>query len=209
MGFPVDLALATRNPGKIGEITRICSDWPVRWHLGRSPEGLEEADPRWPEAEEKGETYLDNARLKARAVSQALGLPAVADDSGIEVDALDGAPGPVSARFAGPDATDRENLDLLIERIRDVPSEARTARYRCVAACVWPEGREVWAEAVCEGSLITAPRGSGGFGYDPIFVPRNEVRTLAELSPQEKDAISHRGKAFRALGDMLARSPGS
>jgi XTP/dITP diphosphohydrolase len=209
MGFPADLALATRNPGKIAEITRICSDWPVRWHVGRRLEGPEVADPRWPEVEETGETYLDNARLKARAVSQALGLPAVADDSGIEVDALDGAPGPLSARFAGPDATDRDNLDLLIERTRDVPPEARTARYRCVAACVWPEGREVWAEAVCEGSLITAPRGSGGFGYDPIFVPRDEVRTLAELSPQEKDAMSHRGKAFRALGDMLAGSLGS
>jgi XTP/dITP diphosphohydrolase len=206
VSFPPDLALATRNPGKIREIMRICSEWPVRWQLGRRLESPGEAHPPWADVEETGETYLDNARLKARAVSRAVGLPAVADDSGIEVDALQGAPGPLSARFAGPEATDRANLDLLIERIRDVPPEARTARYRCVAACVFPEGREIWAEGVCEGSLILEPRGSGGFGYDPIFVPSGEQRTMAELSPQEKDAISHRGKALRTLGDVLARS---
>jgi XTP/dITP diphosphohydrolase len=208
MGFPPEIALATRNPGKIREIMRICSHWPVRWSLGRSVEGPDQVDPIWPEVDETGETYLDNARLKARAVARVLGLPAVADDSGIEVDALDGAPGALSARFAGPEATDRANLDLLVERIRDVAPEARTARYRCVAACVWPDGREVWAEGVSEGALILEPRGAGGFGYDPIFVPAGERRTMAELSPEEKDAISHRGKAFRALGEILARSPG-
>lgn len=207
MGFPPDLALATRNTGKITEFMRICSDWPVRWHLRRSPGHPSKADPRWPDVEETGETYLDNALLKARAVARVLGLPSVADDSGIEVDAMGGAPGPLSARFAGADATDRQNLDLLIERIRPLPREARTARYRCVAVCVWPDGREVWAEAACEGSLILDPRGSGGFGYDPVFVPEGEQRTMAELSPEEKDAISHRGKALRELGQILARSP--
>jgi XTP/dITP diphosphohydrolase len=207
MGFPAELALATRNPGKIMEIVRICSDWPVRWRLGRNPERPDEDDVRWPEVEETGQTYLDNARLKARAVAEALGLPAVADDSGIEVGALDGEPGPLSARFAGPDATDRDNLELLIDRVRDVAPEDRTARYRCVAVCAWPDGREVWAEGVCEGGLILEPRGEGGFGYDPVFVPAGEQRSMAELPPHEKDAISHRGNAFRALGDVLARSP--
>ena len=207
MGFPTDLALATKNAGKIREILRICSDWPVRWRLARSPDGPSDESPLWPEVDETGETYLDNALLKARAVAVALGIPAVADDSGIEVDALRGEPGPLSARFAGPGATDRENLDRLIERIRPVPPKGRTARYRCVAACAWPDGREVWGEAACEGSLLVEPRGSGGFGYDPIFVPEGERRTMAELSPGEKDAISHRGKALRALGEILSRSP--
>jgi XTP/dITP diphosphohydrolase len=207
MGFPAELALATKNPGKIEEIVRICSDWPVNWHFGRSFEDPSRVSSLWPVVEETGETYLDNARLKARAVAEALGIPAVADDSGIEVDALGGDPGPLSARFAGPGATDRQNRDLLIERIREVPAEARTARYRCVAVCSWPDGREVWTEATCEGRLIVDPRGSGGFGYDPIFLPKGHGRTMAELTPEEKDAISHRGKALRDLGEILSRSP--
>jgi XTP/dITP diphosphohydrolase len=207
MGFPAELALATKNPGKIEEIVRICSDWPVRWRLARSADDSSEASALWPDVEETEETYLDNARLKARAVVEALGIPAVADDSGIEVDALDGAPGPLSARFAGQGATDSQNLDLLIERLRDVPAEGRTARYRCVAVCSWPDGREVWAEATCEGRLVVDPRGSGGFGYDPIFLPEGHDRTMAELTPEEKDTISHRGKALRDLGEILSRSP--
>jgi XTP/dITP diphosphohydrolase len=207
MGFPADLALATKNPGKILEIVRICSDWPVRWRLARSADDPSEASALWPDVEETEATYLDNARLKARAVAEALGIPAVADDSGIEVDALGGAPGPLSARFAGPEATDRENLDLLIERIQEVPPEARTARYRCVAVCSWPDGREVWAEGTCEGRLVVDPRGSGGFGYDPLFLPEGHDRTMAELTPDEKDTMSHRGKALRDLGEILSRSP--
>jgi XTP/dITP diphosphohydrolase len=180
----------------------------VRWRLARDVEGSGQVDPGWPDVEETGETYLDNALLKARALAGALDLAAVADDSGIEVDALGGAPGPLSARFAGPEATDQENLALLIERIGIVPVDGRTARYRCVAACVWPDGREVWAEGQCEGDLVVEPRGSGGFGYDPIFVPAEQQHTMAELSPAEKDAISHRGKAFRALGQILRPSAG-
>jgi XTP/dITP diphosphohydrolase len=203
VGFPQQLALATRNPGKIREILEICADWPVEWILA-----ADHAD-EWPEVEETGETYLENALLKARAVAAAVGVPAVADDSGIEVDALDGGPGPRSARFAGPTVTDEENLRLLIERVRDVPEEGRTARYRCVAACAWPDGREVWAEGVCEGRLIVEPTGSGGFGYDPVFVPdESPGRTMAQLSSDEKNAISHRGRALRALGEILAATPG-
>jgi XTP/dITP diphosphohydrolase len=109
-----------------------------------------------------------------------------------------------SARFAAEDATDEANLRLLIDRIRDVPEAERTARYRCVAVCAWPDGRDVWAEATCQGHLILEPRGTRGFGYDPVFVPDGETRTMAELSDEEKNAISHRGKAFRALRAELA-----
>jgi XTP/dITP diphosphohydrolase len=204
VGFPPQLALATKNPGKIREILDICADWPVRWLLATDP-----AADGWPEVEETGQTYLDNALLKARAVAAVAGVPAVADDSGIEVDPLGGEPGPRSARFAGPTASDHDNLRLLVDRIRDVAPEDRTARYRCVAACAWPDGREVWAEGECEGRLILEPRGSGGFGYDPIFVAEGEERrTMAQLSGEEKNAISHRGRALRTLGDILASTAG-
>ncbi|HXF56199.1 MAG TPA: RdgB/HAM1 family non-canonical purine NTP pyrophosphatase [Actinomycetota bacterium] len=197
MSFPRRLVLATRNPGKVREVLRICAGWPVEW--------LTDLDASWPDVEETGGDYLANARLKARTAARALGVPALADDSGIEVDALGGGPGPESARFAGPGATDRENLELLLERVRGVPEGRRTARYRCLAVCVWPDGREVWAEGVCEGRLVLEPRGTGGFGYDPIFVPEGLDRTMAELAPEEKDAVSHRGRAFRALGERLGR----
>jgi XTP/dITP diphosphohydrolase len=206
MAFPPELALATKNEHKIREVLRICRDWPVGWVIARAgPAGAARAArvESWPEVEETGETYLENALLKARTVASALGLPAVADDSGIEVDALGGAPGPRSARFAGPVASDGANLALLIERVRDVPPQERTARYRCVAACAWPDGREARAEGVCEGRLVLEPRGGRGFGYDPAFVPEGESRTMAELADDEKDAISHRGRAFRALGTRL------
>jgi XTP/dITP diphosphohydrolase len=198
VGFPERLAIATRNPHKLREIGRICADWPVEWLTVDSHDGP------WPEVDEPHETYLENALVKAREVALALGVPAVADDSGIEVDALGGAPGPRSARFAGHDASDPENLAALLGAIADVPAGGRTARYRCVAAVAWPAGAELWAEGVCEGTLDAAPRGSGGFGYDPVFVPRGSERTMAELAEEEKDRISHRGRAFRALGDRLA-----
>ncbi len=201
MGFPSELALATRNEGKIREILQICRDWPVKWRTALEL-------PESPQVEETGRTYFENALLKARAMADATGLPAVADDSGIEVDALGGEPGPRSARFAGLHATDAQNLRLLIEQISDVPDSLRTARYRCVAACAWPDGREVWAEGLCDGRLILEPRGSEGFGYDPIFVPRSEQhRTMAELPPEEKNAISHRGRALRSLGEGLRADP--
>jgi XTP/dITP diphosphohydrolase len=198
MAFPERLAVATRNEHKLREIARICTDWPVSW-LSAGSTGRP-----WPDVEEPHETYLDNALAKARAVAAALGVPAVADDSGVEVDALGGAPGPRSARYAGEDATDAENLRALLDAVRDVAPEARTARYRCVAAVAWPDGHEVWTEGVCEGAIDLRPRGSGGFGYDPAFVPEGERRTMAELSDEEKDRISHRGRAFRALSEALA-----
>ncbi len=196
MPFAQRLVIATRNPGKVREILEICADWPVEWVT------FETAS--WPDVEETGNGYVDNALLKARAAAEAVGLPAIADDSGIEVDALGGAPGPRSARFAGARATDEENLRLLIERVRSVPTEERGARYRCVAACVRPEGPEIWAEETCEGKLTLEPRGTGGFGYDPIFLPEGHDQTMAEMTAEEKHRISHRGKAFRSLKALIA-----
>jgi XTP/dITP diphosphohydrolase len=201
VALPERLAIASANPHKLREILRICADWPVEWITSQNHE-----DP-WPEVEEPHDTYLENALEKARTVAAALGVPAVADDSGIEVDALGGAPGPRSARYAGEDADDDENLMTLLAAVTSVPADERTARYRCVAAVAWPDGREVWADGVCEGTIDLLPRGTGGFGYDPAFVPEGRERTMAELTDEEKDRISHRGRAFRALRERLSDGP--
>jgi XTP/dITP diphosphohydrolase len=196
--FPERLAIATKNAHKLRELGRICRDWPVQWLTVENHPGP------WPDVLEPHDTYLDNALEKARAIASALGEPAIADDSGIEADALDGGPGPRSARFAGEGASDAENLAKLVEVIGDEPSDARIARYRCVAAIAWPDGRALHAEGVCDGTLVTTPTGARGFGYDPIFVPEGEHRTMAELEDEEKDRISHRGRAFRALAELLS-----
>jgi XTP/dITP diphosphohydrolase len=198
MAVPARIALATRNTHKLRELRRICADWPTEWV------SVEDGDStRFPDVEETGDTYLENAALKARAVAAALGLPALADDSGIEVDALGGRPGPRSARYAGASATDEQNLTALIQAIRGIPAGGRTARYRCVAALAYPDGALVHADGTCEGTLRTHPAGSGGFGYDPMFMPIGRDRTMAELTDQEKDRISHRGRAFRGLRELL------
>jgi XTP/dITP diphosphohydrolase len=196
--FPQTIAIASRNPHKLRELARICRDWPVEWLTVNEHEG------DWPDVAETGASYLENALLKARATAEALGVPALADDSGIEVDALGGGPGPRSARYAGDRASDEENLEALIRAVAGVPSRGRTARYRCVAAIGWPGDGERHAEGVCEGVLAGKRRGGGGFGYDPIFVPAGWDHTMAELRPEQKDRISHRGMAFRALRDLLA-----
>jgi XTP/dITP diphosphohydrolase len=193
VALPPRIAIASRNEHKLREIARICADWPVAWLTFDDHEG------QWPEVEETGSTYLENARMKAGATAAALGVPALADDSGIEVDALGGRPGSRSARFAGDDATDERNLEELIRALKGVPGSGRTARYRCVAVLAIPGGRELHAEGVCEGTLVSKPRGARGFGYDPIFVPAGWDQTMAELTDEEKDRISHRGRAFRAL----------
>lgn len=198
MTFPEEIAVATRNPHKLREIGRLCAGWPVRLVTEPADGG------GWPDVEETGSTYVANALLKARAVAGAAGLPALADDSGIEVDALGGAPGPRSARYAGEAATDEQNLAALVRAIAGVPSAGRTARYRCVAAVAWPSGEEVWTEGVCEGTLLVTPRGARGFGYDPIFQPAGWEQTMAELEDEEKDRISHRGRALRALKERLS-----
>lgn len=200
MTFPERIAVASKNAHKLREIARICADWPVSWKT------VETTHEPWPDVAEPHETYLDNARAKAREIARSFGVPALADDSGIEVDALGGEPGVRSARFAGDEATEEENLDKLLEAVTDVSEAERTARYRCVAVASWPDGREMSAEGVCEGRLLLDRRGRRGFGYDPVFVPNGYDRTMAELEDDEKDTISHRGIALRALRDQIATS---
>jgi len=200
--FPARLVVASKNAHKLREIARICAGWPVAWVTVDNHPGP------WPDVEEPFATYLENALVKARTTADRLGLPAIADDSGIEVDALHGAPGPRSARFAGERATDAENLAKLLDELRDVDAERRTARYRCVAVVAWPDGADVWTEGTCEGRIVDDARGQRGFGYDPAFVPEGDTRTMAELTDDEKDAISHRGRAFRAMRERLAAPAG-
>jgi XTP/dITP diphosphohydrolase len=184
------IVLATRNPGKITELRRILSGFDIV--------GLEEF-PEIGDVAETGVTFEENALLKAHAVAQQSGLPAVADDSGLCVDVLGGMPGVFSARWSGRHGDDRANLELLLAQVSDVPAAKLTAHFTCVAALALPSGESRVAEGLLSGRLISTPRGANGFGYDPVFVPDADTRTTAELSPQEKDAISHRGRAFNAL----------
>jgi XTP/dITP diphosphohydrolase len=198
-GGHLRLLLATRNPGKLRELRAILDGVPVEL-VGLREVGL--GTP--PEVEETGATFLDNARLKARAYAAWSGLAAVADDSGLEVDALGGAPGVRSARYAGEGASDQANLEKLLEELEGAPPARRRARFRCAAVLTDPPGlvpewREWHAEATWEGRIIEAPRGSGGFGYDPVFLPDGWDRTSAEVDAATKDAASHRGRAFRAI----------
>ncbi|RBQ14884.1 non-canonical purine NTP pyrophosphatase, RdgB/HAM1 family [Spongiactinospora rosea] len=192
------LVLATRNPGKIAELRRILADAGLPVTLV----GLDDF-PEIGEIAETGLTFAENALIKAHAVARGSGLPAIADDSGLCVDALNGMPGVFSARWSGRHGDDAANLDLLLAQIGDVPEGRRGGHFACAAALALPSGQERVVEGALEGVIIDAPRGSGGFGYDPIFVPKGETRTTAELSPAEKDAISHRGRAFRALAPVV------
>jgi XTP/dITP diphosphohydrolase len=192
------VVLATRNPHKVGELREILTEAGVAVDLVAASDF-----PDVPDVAETGDTFAANALLKARAVTAATGLPALADDSGLAVDALNGMPGIFSARWAGGHGDDRANLDLLLAQIVDVPDERRGARFVCAAALVLPDGRERVAEGVVEGVLLHERRGTGGFGYDPVFLPHGETRTTAEMPAAEKHAISHRGRAFRALAPAL------
>ncbi|MGA0209316.1 MAG: RdgB/HAM1 family non-canonical purine NTP pyrophosphatase [Candidatus Nanopelagicales bacterium] len=159
--------------------------------------------PELPDVAETGSSFAANALLKARDVCARTGLVAIADDSGLCVDALNGMPGIFSARWAGRHGDDLANLELLLAQIVDVPDSRRGAAFHCAAAVVTPDGDERVVEGVLEGALVREPRGSNGFGYDPIFTPRGYVLTTAQLKPEEKDAISHRGQAFRALASVI------
>ena len=197
------MVLATRNAGKVVELRRILAAELALAAYGVDLVGLEEF-PDAPEVEETAVTFAENALLKARAIAEHTGLPAVADDSGLCVDALGGSPGVRSARWAGEPSDDAANLALVLEQTADVPDGFRGAHFACAAAVVVPRVGDRVVEAAMHGSLTRAPRGVGGFGYDPIFVPDGETRTTAELPPAEKDALSHRGQAFRALAPVLA-----
>jgi XTP/dITP diphosphohydrolase len=194
--MPADaLVLATRNEGKLRELARI---------LGADVKlvGLD-AFPGAPDVPETGATFEANALLKARAIAAYTGLPAVADDSGLCVDALNGMPGVLSARWAGQHGADQANLNLVLAQVADVPDGRLGARFVCAAALADPAGGETVVTGEVAGRLVRVPRGTGGFGYDPIFVPTGFDVTTAEMTPEAKDAISHRGRAFRALAPYI------
>jgi len=190
--------LATRNSKKLAELRRILE--PV---VDVDVLGLDDL-PAYAEAPETGATFAENALAKARDAVASTGLPAVADDSGLAIDALNGMPGVLSARWSGFHGNDAANLELLLGQLEDVPDERRGAAFICAAAFVLPSGYVHVLEAEMRGRIVRAPRGTGGFGYDPIFVADGHSLTTAELAPAAKDAISHRGKAFRALATVIA-----
>jgi XTP/dITP diphosphohydrolase len=189
------VVLATRNAGKLAELERILA--PLGIALSPLPDGFEPGP-------ETGATFADNAVAKAVEACAATGLPAVADDSGLVVDALNGMPGVLSARWSGAHGDDAANLALVLGQLDDLPDDRRGAAFVCAAAWALPDGRTGVVEGLLRGRLVREPRGSGGFGYDPVFVPDGDDRTTAEMAPAEKDAISHRGQAFRALAPALA-----
>ena len=202
------IVLATRNEHKVHELRQILAD--LVDELDLEVVGADDVDGA-PDVAETEVTFLGNARLKAVALAEATGLPSVADDSGLAVEVLGGSPGVFSARWsgsaAGADAgraqRDRANLDLLLEQVGDVPDEHRGAAFVCAAVIAMPDGRVEGVEGRVEGRLVREPRGTNGFGYDPVFVPTGQERTLAEYTDAEKNAISHRGNAFRALVPVL------
>jgi XTP/dITP diphosphohydrolase len=198
------MVLATANPDKAAEIAEL---------LGTIPGLVLEPRPPWvPEVVEDGATLVDNARLKARALCRAIGMPAVADDTGLEVAALGGAPGVYTARFAGQHATYADNVGKLLvelERVGATLPDQRAASFRSVALVAYPDGSERWTEGMVEGTIAGEPRGVSGFGYDPVFVPGDgDGRTFAEMTAAEKHTISHRGRAFHALAAQLREETG-
>ena len=185
--------IATHNQHKLTELERILS-----------PLQIEVTTAQLDEVEETGTTFAQNAFLKADAACRQTGLPAVADDSGLMVDALDGAPGVYSARYAGEGATDSQRIEKLLGELKAVPKEQRTAHFVSSICCVFPNGKTVTAEGTCSGSIEFSPSGTDGFGYDPVFLVNG--KTFAELTAQEKDAISHRGRALRQFVEKLQKS---
>jgi XTP/dITP diphosphohydrolase len=192
------VVLASSNAGKLREFSELLAN--ACFEISRQSDFGIEPPP------ETGDTFLANALIKARNASRLAGLPAIADDSGIEVDALDGAPGVYSARFAGEGASDQQNLDKLLTLLRGVPPAKRSARYRCVVVFVEnpDDPRPLIGEGSWEGRIIDERRGSGGFGYDPCFVPAGQTRTVAEMPAAEKHAQSHRGQALRAFLALMS-----
>jgi XTP/dITP diphosphohydrolase len=191
------LVLATRNRAKLAELERILRAAGVEADL------LTLDDAHVPDVVEHGATFAENATLKAVATAQASQLLAVADDSGLAVDALNGMPGVLSARWSGTGADDASNLRLVLEQTAHVPDERRGAAFVCVAALATPDGEVRTVEGRVSGRLLREPKGEGGFGYDPIFVPDGHDRTTAQMTAEEKDALSHRGQAFRAVAALL------
>lgn len=193
----MEIVVATKNNGKLREIREICRDLPV------SLSSLSDHFDPVPDIPETGESFYENARLKAVWVREKLGTWALADDSGLEVDALGGQPGIYSARYAGPDARDDDNVQKLLSALHETPERNRTARFRCVLVLLGPDGEEFHADGTCAGRIGYEPIGTDGFGYDPVFVPEGFEQTFAELSSDRKNRISHRGLALRNLRLVL------
>lgn len=192
---PLEVVVATSNPGKLREIREILGDLPLA--LSCLADFPDVAMPQ------EGDDYADNAVVKARVVARATGRVAIADDSGLEVDGLGGRPGPHSARYGGPDLDDAGRVDRLLRELAERGGGDRGARFVCVAALVTPGGVEATARGECAGRILDAPRGTGGFGYDPVFESSETGVAMAELAPAEKNRISHRARAFRGLRDAL------
>ncbi len=195
-GWPPRLVFATTNRGKLREVAEILAA------DGVEVVGIADVAPGWSVVED-GASFAENARIKARDLAARTGLPVLGDDSGLEVDALAGRPGVRSARYAGEHATDAENTALLLHALRAVPDDGRRAAFRCAVALAWPDGRVVEAEGRCEGWIARAPRGKGGFGYDPVFVDPASGQTFGELPAEAKNAFSHRRRALDALRTVL------
>ena len=193
-----ELVLATRNRGKIEEMQRLFDSFSLDLHIKSSSEF------DLPDVEETGSTFEENAALKATTISRATGLPAIADDSGLCVDALDGAPGIFSARWAGVHGDDKANIARLLDQVSDVPDVKRTAYFVCAIALALPNGALELVRGELRGVLRREVAGSNGFGYDPIFQPDGFAMTLAEMSPSQKDEISHRGRALREIAPRIA-----
>jgi XTP/dITP diphosphohydrolase len=194
--MPQNLLIATRNAKKKRELQAILSAWNVQLLTLDDIKGM-------PEVEEDGSTFVENAAKKAETIARLSGCITLADDSGLVVDALNGAPGVFSARFAGAEANDENNNRKLLKMMQDVPEEERTARFVCVIAVAGPQGLINTVQGVCEGKIDLAPRGNGGFGYDPLFIPSGFDKSFAELSDAEKNKISHRGKALHEANALL------
>jgi XTP/dITP diphosphohydrolase len=191
-----EVIIATRNAGKAKEFVQLFSElgWTVRTLLDYD---------NIPDVEETGETFEENARIKAETVSSLLNAAVLADDSGLEIDALDGRPGVYSARYAGAEKNDEANIEKVLQELKNVPPEKRTARFRCVLAFAAPGEKTRFFSGTCEGKILTEKRGSNGFGYDPIFYVEEKGKTMAEMDPGEKNQISHRADAVRKLKDWL------
>ena len=190
--------IATHNMKKRNELARILEP------LGVEVLTAEQAGVELTDVEETGTTFEENARLKSESGCKETGMPCIGDDSGLVVDALGGAPGVYSARYAGDHGNDPANIALLLENMKDVPDEKRTARFMCTVCCTYPDGSEIVVSGTCEGKIGYEPKGDGGFGYDPVFMVGD--KRFAELTAEEKDRISHRGNALKALAEALAKN---
>ncbi|WP_050181186.1 XTP/dITP diphosphatase [Domibacillus robiginosus] len=197
-----EVIIATRNVGKAKEFVRMFEP------MGITVKTLLDY-PELPDVEETGETFAENALLKAEFAARSTGRPAIADDSGLIIDALNGRPGVYSARYAGTEKDDQANNDKVLEEMKNIPEESRSARFMCILAVAFPDGRDpLWAEGSCEGTIGFEEAGEHGFGYDPLFFPEGYNVTMAQLDPEEKNKISHRAKALHSLRAQLPELAG-